>query len=313
MAPTAIYSPPRSSSVSDIPNPPLRGSALVIGSLSTAQSGQYQSILESLNYKELERQLVDRITDEAIALTPNKYSSIYVVLSSMDYESLSATMSTLLSNIFTALIPSGILYVWDAAHAYRNVFSDLTLAGFNVTSTTDGLLSAQKPSFAPGASISLKKTVKSKALSSSLPVADIASKKKALWAFTSPSTPPIDPESLLTPEDKARPTTCELVSESTPRRKRACKNCTCGLAELEEEERRDGKIVILDGAENGETVEILAHEKGSIAIKTTEKATSSCGNCFLGDAFRCASCPYLGLPAFKPGEKVEIDFDSDDI
>jgi hypothetical protein len=53
---------------------------------------------------------------------------------------------------------------------------------------------------------------------------------------------------------------------------KACKNCTCGRKEMEE--KADKEKVVKD-LENGN-------------IK------SSCGNCYLGDAFRCASCPYKG-------------------
>lgn len=65
---------------------------------------------------------------------------------------------------------------------------------------------------------------------------------------------------------------------------KACANCSCGRKELED------KV----GAEEAKK----RLEQG--------KERSACGSCYLGDAFRCETCPYRGLPAFKAGSKVQL-------
>lgn len=198
----------------------------------------------------------------------------------------------------------GTLHLLNLSSGLLTLPSELTLAGFNILSALpeEGTIIAQKPDLSSGASFSLKhKSATAAPTSIALPLRRLdperKSSKKALWTLSSPSTPSIDAEALLTPADRERPIpTCEPFSAGAPRRKRACKNCSCGLAELEAEELKQSKVVMLDGNVDGSAVEMSQSEKERLAnaAKAAPKATSSCGSCFLGDAFRCASCPYLG-------------------
>jgi hypothetical protein len=227
-------------------------------------------------------------------LVPSSYASIHVVLSPSEYSSLLPNLQLLLKQIFAGLTPMGTLHLLNLATGFLSLPHELTLAGFTVIDSvhdgTDARIVAQRPlpiaMPLPSALPLRRKTDPAK-----------QSSKKALWALSSPSTPTIDAEALLTAADRVRPIpTCEPVTASTPRRKKACKNCSCGLAELEAEEAKAGKVVLLDsdsvvevGAGDGAKERLIA------AAKAAPKATSSCGSCFLGDAFRCASCPYLGM------------------
>lgn len=126
----------------------------------------------------------------------------------------------------------------------------------------------------------------------------------------------------MTEADKTRPVCVfpDAADSNKPiKRRRACKDCSCGLADLEKEEEEAAKsnAFYLEGDDD-----IPSHIKeATIGVeriwpeekRDEAKKTSSCGSCYLGDAFRCGSCPYLGLPAFEPGQKVEISAAMDDI
>ncbi|TFL05883.1 cytokine-induced anti-apoptosis inhibitor 1, Fe-S biogenesis-domain-containing protein [Pterulicium gracile] len=313
MSPAAVYTPSVSLKIAEPMS--LKGQALAIGSLSTAGNGKYQSVIGNLETsRNVDRLLLDRIVDKATFLQQDKYSTVHVTLSDSDYANLHPHLPYLLSEVSGSLSVNGTLHLLDLAESHRSPFSAaLTKAGFTILSSpsnSDPSLIVQK------APLALKP--KSVALPRRKVDAERQSNKKRLWTFTAPSTPSIDAETLLTASDRQRPIpTCEPFDPNAPRRKKACKSCTCGLADFEEEEAEaEGKKVLyVDGTILGEVQEVTLSERDRLmaAAAAAPKASSSCGSCFLGDAFRCDGCPYIGLPAFKPGEKVEIDFGMDDL
>lgn len=197
---------------------------------------------------------------------------------------------TFFDKCLRALKPSGTLINYESFEQLENVHSvyeervlSLKLTGFKVkvhenvdTSQLKNLLLsvyndidkvaeviAEKPSFEIGSSVKLNFGKE---------------KSSNVWKLDdSIDEELINEDELLDENDIIKVNTSSLRVCSTTGKRKACKDCSCGLAE-----ELSGKTV----------------QEGTVK--------SSCGNCYLGDAFRCASCPYLGMPAFKPGEKVVL-------
>jgi len=171
--------------------------------------------------------------------------------------------------------------------------ANLTLAGFlNPTITMSGSwiqVMAKKPAWEQGTSQGIK--IKKKMAPKVQPVVE--------WKMEI-TDDLMDENDLVRESDLVKPDMEKIRSDCGAGKQggRACKNCTCGRAEQEAKEKAEG------GPKSKLTLEML--ENPGIE--------SSCGSCALGDAFRCAGCPYRGLPVFKPGEKITLpeDFFVDD-
>lgn len=112
----------------------------------------------------------------------------------------------------------------------------------------------------------------------------------------------IDPNSLLSEEDRKRPINIPEACKPNGKRRRACKDCTCGLKQkidAEDKAKREAADSAL------KTMKLDTDDLAEVDF-TVQGKVGSCGNCALGDAFRCDGCPYIGLPAFKPGEEVRL-------
>jgi hypothetical protein len=102
--------------------------------------------------------------------------------------------------------------------------------------------------------------------------------RKRLDFLTFDTSDTIDESSLLEPQDFTKPIIQPLECAPAPgKRRKACKDCTCGLKELDE--AADAKARTLP-------VVLLRDDE----LDFTVQGKSSCGSCSLGDAFRCSGC-----------------------
>ena len=155
--------------------------------------------------------------------------------------------------------------------------AQLTKAGFVIDTATSSSIEASKPE-----SVSLRRRRKNKKKKKN--TEDSKTGSDSIWKLMASSNTEsalID-EDLLLDDALTLPSKKEKSDCGTSKNgvRKPCKNCSCGLKDME------GKPAVTD--------------------EELKEMKSSCGNCHKGDAFRCASCPHLGKPAFKPGEKVEL-------
>ncbi|XP_058819463.1 anamorsin homolog [Topomyia yanbarensis] len=178
--------------------------------------------------------------------------------------------SQLVCHLLKLVKPKGKVVFKDDSANTDAARSNLLLSGFiNITSIEGNVYVGEKPNYEVGSATKLS-------------FAANKAKVAAVWKLdVDEEDDQIDADELLDDEDKIKPTAESLRVCGTTGKRKACKDCSCGLAE-----------------------ELEAETKGSASQSTAIK--SSCGSCYLGDAFRCATCPYLGMPAFKPGEKIQL-------
>jgi len=269
--------------------------SLIVASLSSisAPSSPFSSLLSSQNPSP-EHHLFDRfIVPSVTPITPASVSNIHIILTDKDLNGFkSGELDSIIKRAWSVLNEGGELE-WINLGEVVDVKANLEKGGFKITGSEGHVLKAISVP-PPSTSVPLKLRQKTNGTSAT-----------PLWAVSStiPSNGEalIDENSLLSAEDLERPKQVlqENCDPDLKKRKKRCKNCSCGLKDMVLEEDDDLPENLKGGG--------LGEKVNGAAI------TSSCGSCYLGDAFRCSSCPYKGLPPFKPGEKVQIPIDSDDL
>jgi len=202
---------------------------------------------------------------------------------------------TLLQSALNVLKPGGSLLSLFAYDGNLTAQADetarnLVLNGFvdiDKPAPTEGAVEmvARRPPWDMNAAVPLKLKKKK----TNTPAAATAtSASKDVWSLAADSMNDLEDD--LLDEDELLAKDPVVVAPKAPRdcgtgngpTRKACKNCSCGLSEELESEKEK------------KTADAPAAPKPAAT-----KTVSACGNCGLGDAFRCSGCPHLGKPAFS--------------
>ncbi|ODV89791.1 hypothetical protein CANCADRAFT_4417 [Tortispora caseinolytica NRRL Y-17796] len=240
------------------------------------------------------RQMLDRVQDGTAELLVDMYESVYLEPSNTHIT------GDIFDKIFRSLRNGGTLHGCAQEQMLDAIAAGFLLDGGvwkkpEVSVSVSGTGSA--------AAVSLKRSLGSKA--NKFGVAKAAERKIVIAdELNDFADDLIDEDSLI--EESQLLAAIKIPEKCRPdtgrKRRKPCKDCTCGLKELEEqaaEKARARQAVVLAV---DDTAEIDFTQPGK---------SGSCGSCALGDAFRCDGCPYLGLPPFKPGETISISIGDD--
>ncbi|PGH13797.1 hypothetical protein AJ80_06185 [Polytolypa hystricis UAMH7299] len=309
------------------PKAPALRSLLLSPPALAAHPETLNTVLSSHSQESTDLQMLDRLAMGLVSLPVATYDAIIVLAApqSSSVETSRLLTRELIQSVAQALRPGGILKGQDGSLGNTDATfgTEAVLAGLIPDSTGN----FTKPAFSAQQSVPLKLGRKKKKpeQTSSPPVKE---ELKKVAVSSTPALPSgvglidfsddfgtpvedaagsddelIDEEELLDEDDMGRliiqPPECR---PKAGKRRRACKDCSCGLAQklnAEDVDKRAQADKTLD------TMKLASNDLAEVDF-TIQGKVGSCGSCALGDAFRCDGCPYIGLPAFKPGEEVRL-------
>ncbi|KAL4864410.1 Fe-S cluster assembly protein dre2 [Aspergillus spectabilis] len=266
------------------------------------QEDKLRALFTTYDRNTTDLQMLDRVSAGFVSLPATTYDLV-LVLTDTDGTRRSEALQLLKREVYAAVIPA--MKGGAKLQTQDNLFGEAeereaVLAGLVKSET-----GFEKLDGGNGAAVPLRLGRKKKAAAPAPAPAPVVQPPPIISSMDNDLDDEelIDEDTLLSADDLKRPIVPPPECQpKAGKRRRACKDCTCGLAaqlEAEDKERRDT-------ADQSLNVLKLESDDLNELDFTVQGKTGSCGNCALGDAFRCDGCPFIGLPAFKPGQEVQI-------